>query len=155
MKKIHLTQGKVAIVDESDFEHLSKFKWFAVECHINKFYAARKENKKNLYMHREILGLEGKQVHCDHINGDSLDNRRTNIRACTPSENGRNRTLPSNNTSGFKGVSHYKNFGKWGARIKIYGKPKHLGIFDDPEKAAKAYDAAAVLIHGEFAKTNF
>ena len=89
----------------------------------------------------------------DHIDGDGLNNRRSNLRACTHTENGRNRKLSKNNTSGLKGVNA-REAGKWQAMIKTSGRILHLGVFDSKMEAAKAYDAAALRLYGEFARTN-
>ncbi|GAG28472.1 unnamed protein product [marine sediment metagenome] len=105
-------------------------------------------------MHRMILGVE-KGVDVDHINGDGIDNRRFNLRACLRSENGRNRRLSKNNKSGYKGVCWNKSCNKWVAQIKYNYKEYSLGCFFCIIKAAKAYDKAAREYFGEFARTNF
>ena len=86
----------------------------------------------------------------DHINVARGDNRFSNLREATRSENLRNRGAQKNNTSGFKGVSWQKSSRKWDARINIHGKVVHLGYFDDPEDAYQAYCQAAKELHGEF-----
>ena len=88
----------------------------------------------------------------DHINGDPLDNRVTNLRLCTPSQNQWNRGVSKNNTSGFKGVSWRARRSKWYAAIQVYGKTKYLGSFDTAEAAAEAYSAAARLLHGDWTR---
>ena len=105
MKYIPLTQGKLAIVDDEDFEWLSQWKW-----HFNrKKYAARTINHSGkLYMHQVILNTP-KGMLSDHRNGNGLDNRRKNLRACNVQQNKANSRLPKNNTSGFKGVYWEKN----------------------------------------------
>ena len=154
MKTIKLSKGKETIVDDKDYEYLSQFKWY---CSFYG-YAVRMiyKNKKNRYivwMHREILSAsEGKQV--DHINGDTLDNRRTNLRLASVKENNRNMKIPRHNTSGYKGVSFDKKKGKYRASIYVDNKQKFLGYFDDPKQASFAYDAAAIKFHKEFARTN-
>lgn len=152
--QISLTKGCTAIVDEIDAD-LSAWKWRAngIETHR---YAVRLDNitKENVIMHRVIMSrilgrnLE-KREFVDHIDGNTLNNVRANLRLADYSENGRNRKRQSNNKSGFKGV--YKADKKWRASIRLHGKQIHLGGFDTPEEAYEAYKAAAVKYHGEFA----
>jgi hypothetical protein len=105
-------------------------------------------------MHRQILGAPpGQQV--DHINGDTLDNRRVNLRLATHGQNQHNRGKYRNNKSGYKGVSWDKAAGKWRAQIKFNNKKYNLGRYHDPIEAALAYDAAAIRLHGAFARLNF
>jgi hypothetical protein len=156
MKKIPLTQGKAAIVDDENFSGLSAFRWRAQKSSSGKYYACRSENWKRgkrptTHMHREVLRpKDGEQV--DHINGDTLDNRRENLRICGQLQNSYNRTSQKNNTSGFKGVSELR--GKFVAYIAYNGKQRHIGCFDTAAEAASAYDEAALKFHGEFASLN-
>src|SRR6185369_1147212 len=109
--------------------------------------------KKFRYLHRIIADAKPGQI-VDHINGDTLDNRRSNLRLCTTAENNRN-TRGKNPKSGFKGV--YPQFGTntWQAKITVAGKVLCLGTFKEKEDAAKCYDLAAREHFGEFARTNF
>ena len=159
MKIISLSQGKVAKVDDGDFDWLNQWKWSAHK-NRNTFYAVRAVRvglkQKFLFMHRLILGLDfGDKRQADHINMDGLDNRRENLRIVTASENRCNRGKTKANTSGYKGVSWHKQLKKWRADIQVNGKFKHLGLFYDPVEAARAYDLAAKRLHGDFATTNF
>lgn len=90
--------------------------------------------------------------HIDHIDGDGTNNRFANLRAATQSENGRNTGRSKANSSGFKGVSWHKKTKKWTARIMVHGRSKSLGYFSTPEAAHNAYRAAAIDMHGEFAR---
>jgi len=161
MKTIPLTQGLVAIVDDEDYPELSKYKWCAARFHNRgTYYALRSDRStgKNLQvcMHRQILGLEhGDPRQGDHVNRNGLDNRRENLRIATNAENGRNRPVQANNTTGLKGVGWNKQHRKYHAQIKVDGKKIHLGLFASPIAAARAYDAAARKYFGEFARPNF
>lgn len=154
MKKIMLTQNKFALVDDDDHETLSKHKWHFADCG-NTGYAKRYNPTRKptlLRMHNVILPLlEGYM--CDHINGNGLDNRKSNLRLVTKSQNMMNRGLQKNSISGYVGVSKHKQ-GKWRAYIKVNRKQIHIGMFTDKKEAAKAYNEAAKHYHGEFAKLN-
>jgi hypothetical protein len=104
-------------------------------------------------MHRFILNAKKEYV-IDHIDGDALNNQKKNLRICTHAENMRNSQIPINNTSGYKGVSYNKRYKKWEAHISFNNKLLNLGSFNDPVDAARAYNAAALKYHGEFAKLN-
>lgn len=91
----------------------------------------------------------------DHINGDTSDNRICNLRSATQAENSRNQRISKNNSSGFKGVHWHARRQKWAASIRSNWKLHHLGYFDVPEDASRAYDEASVLLHGEFGKPSF
>lgn len=151
-KKIKLTQRQHTLVDEADYEHLNQFKWH----YTADGYAARRDKAQNwkyVYMHRVITNpIEKLEV--DHINGDKLDNRRSNLRTCSKSQNGANKTKQSNNTSGYKGVTWNRRDKLWLARININRKSFHLGVYIDKNDAARAYNRAAVEYHGKFAKLN-
>jgi len=160
MKQIQLTKGKVAMVDDSDFEELNRFKWCAIE-QKGVFRAMRKcrcpfgGKYHAIYMHRQIMstpcGME-----TDHRNGDSLNNRRSNLRICTHTQNLQNqRRDPKKSSSCFKGVHRTKLTGKWQAYITQNGKRIHLGHFNNEIEAAKTYDAKAKELFGEFACLNF
>jgi len=153
-KQIPLTQGKFAIVDDEDYERVSKFKWRAHRGHTT-WYGARTRGvifgRTNILLHRFIMDTPpGKQV--DHIDGDGLNCTRKNMRECLPKENARNLRTPKNSTTGYKGVS--KRIRGWRAQIVVNDKQIYLGTFDSPESAAKAYNEAAKKYHGDFARLN-
>jgi len=156
MKAILLTQGKRALVDDEDYAELSKRKWCATRWY-HSFYAVRHLNKKSILpMHRAIMGLslgDGKMI--DHINRDTLDNRKRNLRVVTPSLNEYNKKKQSNNSSGYRGITWDKNRNKWQARVGIKGKLVFCGRFDNKIEAALAYDSGAIKYYGEDAILNF
>jgi hypothetical protein len=156
---IPLTQGKFAIVDDDDFNNLIKNNWHAHK-HGQYFYARRsgkciKGKRKMIFMAREILGLvHGDKKYVDHINHDTLDNRKANLRVCTSAENSYNR-ITKKHTSKYKGVRWQKRSKKWAAQIQYNHKIIHLGYFFDETTAARAYDFAALKYFGGFANLNF
>lgn len=155
--KIALSRGKYAIIDRHDITKISGYSWHAGKCD-NIFYArayirgSSKTGVKYAYMHRIICnppnGLE-----IDHINGNSLDNRKENLRAVTSSQNKMNKRSHNKSKSKYKGVSILKN--KWRAEIKYDGAIKHIGVFDNEKIAAIAYDRVAKIHFGKFARLNF
>lgn len=156
MKRIPLTQDRCALVDEEYFEGLSKFKWRAQkDFRTGRVYAVRSVGKVSVMMHRQIMGIDDDRE-VDHINGVGLDNRRSNLRYATKSQNHQNQKLRADTKTGFKGVSKYANRRDlWRARILVKGERIHLGCFKSPEEAAVAYDEAAKKFFGEFALINF
>lgn len=157
-KEIQLTQGKVAIVDDEDYNYLNQWKWLAIKQKNDKFYVARNipvSNKKQskIWMHRFIMNPEKGMV-IDHLDGNPLNNQKNNLRICTHAENMRNSNIPKNNTSGFKGVSFVKKHNTYESSIRINNIKIYLGYYIDPIEAARAYNAAALKYHGEFAHIN-
>lgn len=158
MKKIPLTQGKVALVDDEDYERVVQYKWNA---HYHKpsgnWYARRTIDGlgRQISMHRFIMSAPaGSKV--DHIDRDGLNNQRSNLRFATTAQNGANRAKGRNQTtSRYKGVHWYATVGKWKATIVVAQRTIFLGHFELEEDAAKAYDEAAIAHFGEFARTNF
>jgi hypothetical protein len=162
VKHIKLSNRENSIlVDDEDYDRLIKFKWsintgltcisrteyfpgipFKIKARIKKFVLANEVMKD----------YESKY---DHIDRNPLNNQKANLRKCTFSQNGMNRSKAKNTSSAFKGVSWNNAHKKWVARIMISYKRIHLGEFDEEEKAAQAYDQAATLHFGEFAVLNF
>ncbi len=160
MKEIPLTQGKVALVDDDDYEWLIQWKWHYHRSSNDRGGYAATWGSHNLsprphtMMHRLILGAtSGSQI--DHVNHNGLDNRRCNLRLCTRSQNAANqRAWDRCKTSQFKGVSWHKSTRKWIAYGKAYQKMHHLGLFGTEREAAQAYNEFAVKTWGEFARVN-
>jgi hypothetical protein len=157
MKEIPLSQGKVALVDDEDYEWLSQWKWCA-SFNGCTWYAVRKDcsgpRRRMVKMHRLIMG-EPMGIQVDHINGDGWNNQRKNLRLDPNSQNQHNRRKNRRGSSLFKGVSWRKGCRRWWAYIVHLGVKKHLGYFDSEEVAARAYDKAAKELFGEFARLNF
>jgi hypothetical protein len=160
MKQIPLTQGKFAIVDDEDFEELSKHKWHTLRDKKGHLSAVRNirlesEGKRTLiYMHR-LITLTPKGLCVDHINGNSLDNRRKNLRVCTSPQNSCNQKKRSNGKVEYKGVSRKNGRDVFVCQIQVGKKKMHIGYFTCKIDAARAYDDAAKIHHGEFARLNF
>lgn len=157
MKIIPLTQGKVALVDDEDFELVSQYKWSAA-AKKQMWYAHRgvKRNGKwtTIDMHRFIMNPKsGGEI--DHISTNGLDNRKKNLRVVSKSQNRFNQRKLASCSSIYKGVSWHSFNKKWQATIGINGKQKHLGYFNDQKEAAVTYDRAAIELFGEYARLNF
>jgi hypothetical protein len=159
MKEIKLNHKQVAIVDDEDFELLNQFKWYACKSRGH-YYAERGNKVRNgirekpglIRMHRQVVNCPiGMQV--DHINHNTLDNRKENLRICTIRQNLCNRKTKANRDSKYKGVDY--NGISWCARIGVHRNKIYLGSFKTEEQAAVAYDQAAIKHFGEFANLNF
>ncbi len=159
MKTIPLSKNKETIVDDVDYERFVKFKWFTQLSGKKNGYAVRKKYVMRrlgrsiyttIYMHREISGLQkGDKREVDHINQNTLDNRRENLRICSHVQNGWNRVPNRRNTSGYKGVVLTKV--GWKATISANKKLYVLGVFEKAQDAHKSYVEAAKKLHGKFA----
>jgi HNH endonuclease/AP2 domain len=153
LAEIALGQGKIALVDNEDYERVIAAGPWHTGKHLRTQYAWHTGPKPKFHamlMHRFILDAQpGQQV--DHINHDGLDNRRANLRLCSVSQNQANSLKRRGTTSKYKGVCRYR--GKWQATITV-GKQYHLGFFDSEEDAARAYDKAATEAWGQFATLN-
>lgn len=151
---ISLSQGYNAIVSIQDSD-LNNTKWHVIHSK-SRSYATGYENSHHVYMHRiilsRILGYRlSKYQLVDHINGDTLDNRRENLRIATLSQNAMNRKIRRDSKSGFKGVKWHNKTKKWTATIAVDGKYHYLGYYNTPEEAHEAYCEKAKELHGEFA----
>ncbi len=149
MKRIKLTKGKYAVVDDENFEYLNQHKWYL----SSRGYAIRETMKDRkvtkIYMHR-VVNNTPTGLLTDHINRNQLDNRKENLRNCNATQNCQNRKRYKNNTSGFKGVSFNKENGKWVSNIRVNGKLMYLGYFKTPEEAGRTYCQAGQDYFGDF-----
>jgi len=150
---IPLTRGQFTSVDAKDYPVLSQNTWFTEGTDKN-YYAVRKENGKSIKMHRQITNAPDHLV-VDHIDHNGLNNRRSNLRLATFTQNCQNQRRLSHKTSKYKGVHWNKRNKKWAAQIHCNNKKYYLCYFTDEIEAAKAYDKKAVELHGEFSCLNF
>lgn len=159
---VTLTRGYVAIIDAKDVGLAEGWNWTAhvskrADGSIRSVYAKRRirlscGKQKNVFLHRVILNAP-KGVDTDHISGDGLDNRRSNLRLATRSQNNQNQGLRPDNNSGARGVNWHKQAEKWHATIQVGGKRRSLGLFPTIDAAASAYAKASAELHGEFGRT--
>jgi hypothetical protein len=159
VKEIPLSQGKVALVDDDDFERVSQFKWSYIGGYAKRS-VVRSDGKRRLYpLHRFIMGIsQESEFMVDHVNLDKLDCRKENLRVCTKFQNNNNhgpKDRQGKSTSRYKGVSYKVDArNKWRARIGVDGVEYTLGYFSTEEEAAIAYNNAAIKYFGEFAWLN-
>lgn len=156
MREVPLSRGRVALVDDADYDSvIAVGKWYANPSrktfYARKNFATAPGKWTSVRMHTFLTGWPL----VDHVNGNGLDNQRANLRPASSRQNSQNRGLRSDNTSGYKGVSWKKKDRLWVATISVNGKPKHIGCFSSAIDGAIAYDAAAVHYFGAFARLNF
>lgn len=153
---IPLSKGLFAVVDVADLHIVESINWYAKVKNGATTYAARwrpvgASRSDETLMHRMIAGTP-KHMDTDHIDGNGLNNRRSNLRSATKSQNMHNARVRKDNSSGYKGVNWNKRKAKWEARIRLNGKHHRLGYHATPEAAHKAYCAASKALHGEFSR---
>jgi len=155
MIKIELTQGQYALIDDDDLEKVGSG-WYAMFVEsVGSYYAMRHKGKGLETMAKAVMAPVPRGLCVDHINHDTLDNRRQNLRIATRAQNQHNKRINKNNTSGYKGVSWSARLNKWQAGIRFKNKNIHIGYYYDPEFAARKYDEKARQLFGEFAFLNF
>lgn len=159
VRTIPLTKGYEAIVDAEDYEQLSHWSWHTLGGNGKNLYAIRTvyvpDTRKqiNVLMHRQVLGIPvGSAYQTDHINGNGLDNRKSNLRSVTPGQNSMNQRVYKNNNSGYAGVGFDKAKNAWRARIRVSGQLKHLGYYEHREDAAAARRKAEEQYFGEYGR---
>lgn len=151
---IWLTQGQFTLVDDEDYESISKHKWYAQKDR-NAYYAVRRDGKRRRKMHRQIIGLPYDDIRIpDHIDHNGLNNQRYNLRIATRSQNSANRRSRKNATSKYLGVSIDRLDKSWQVHVVKEGVQTYVGVFKNEVDAAIAYNKAASRIHGEFAHLN-
>lgn len=160
MKTIALTRQQFAFVDDSDFEFLNQWKWFAdYNKKTKSFYASRTEEKNGkkytVRMHRFLMNITDKSIVVDHSNHNTLDNTRLNLRVCNYTQNGCNKTSRPNSSSKYLGVTFYTRKQKWAAAVTYNRKKYFVGYFSSEIDAAKARDKKAIEVQGEYANLNF
>jgi len=162
MKEIQLTQNRIALIDDEDYDKVNTHKWCAQR--IDKisrsdYYARTSDkigNKRTvLYLHKLIIGKPPKNMVIDHIDGNTLNNQKSNLRFVTCSQNAQNQKTQGNKISKYKGVHVNKRDKLFFATIWVNGKSKYLGSRKDEIAVAKLYDEAALKYFGEFAYINF
>lgn len=159
--KIPLTKGQWLTIDEADWELVKGYKW-ALNGTVGKYYAVTsfgpRRERTTLKIHRLIMNPEIVRVFVDHIDGDGLNNSRSNLRLCSISQNCMNQKLRTTNKSGYKGVCLIsRQIGSersYCSQIGFNGKKKFIGYFATPKEAAIAYNKQAELLHGKFARLN-
>jgi len=156
VKEIRLTAGGIALVDDDDFARVESAGQWRLSPSLNTSYAVRHFRLPDgRWTPRPMHGFITGWALVDHVNGNGLDNRRVNLRPATPSQNQANRAARRDSFSRFKGVYWYPNRQRWRARITVQRKVQSLGYYATPEEAARAYDAAALIAFGEYARLNF
>ena len=139
------------LISDCDFEKIMSLKWSKTANGKYFTHTNYKPHKFNIRLHRFILDAPA-GVLVDHINGNTFDNRRENLRLCSITENSRNREKRSDSNNPYKGVHYNKQRKKWRSYIQINGKQKWLGYFNTAEEAREAYIEQAKKLHGEFAR---
>lgn len=162
-REVQLTRGHVALVDDEDFGGVSQSRWHAQiqrrasgSARVYAYKSVRTPDGKwkTVALHRMLLNApEGFDV--DHIDGNGLNNRKSNLRLCSKAENQHNAQPRTGGASAFKGVTFHGPRKKWAARIRVSGNRIHLGLFGSEEDAARAYDEAARKHFRDFARPNF
>lgn len=154
MRKLPLSRGYEAVVDDVDYPLVSQHKWYAIPKGNGLVYAVRDSMDKKIYLHRAIMQPENSHQIVDHINHNCLDNRRENLRIVTSTQNQQNSRGHRNKTSKYRGVYWNSQRSKWESKIRVpSGKRIHLGAFSDENEAAQAYKSASMKYHGEYSCT--
>ena len=155
MKKIILNNGETTLVDDNDFDYLNKWVWHVnIKGYVERSTWARGKGRTTTIRMQRVIMNPPANLQVDHINGNKLDNRQSNLRLATNSQNQANTNKRRDNTSGYKGITFYPRNNKWGARLQVNGIRKWLGLFDDIQEAKNIYNKAIRQYFGEYAKEN-
>lgn len=146
---VQLTQGFVTVVNLEDLKRIANYRWFAVVTKDQPYVVSRQKGRLHRFLTKAPIGFV-----VDHINGDTLDNRRCNLRICSQAENVRNSSVRKTSKTGYKGVSYRKDTGKY--RVRIYKNYRcfNFGHFDTLDEAVNCYNLNVQGLHGPFAKLN-
>lgn len=160
MAEIPLTQNQVALIDDEDLEAVSRLKWYAAKLSNDQFYAISSDGSF-IYLHHYVLRINNiiipKGMEVDHINRNTLDDHKNNLRIATRSIQRQNSRKAIGMTSRFVGVSfngRKEGYKRWRAQTRFNGNHIHIGDFKTQEEAALAYDEKAIELWGELARTN-
>ncbi len=161
MRKIELTQGQFAVIDDDDYDRISSHKWYAkknnVKCKVV-YYAATNitilGKRTTIRMHQFILGSSPNGKEIDHADGNTLNNQKHNLRFCTRTQNLYNAIGSPYSATKHKGITFNNKSNMYRVRISINGKSTHIGCFKKIEDAICVYNNAALKYHGEFARLN-
>lgn len=157
--ELKLPNGMITLIDDEDAERISHLHWYAArmtERTTDRYWrviATVPGTQRKVFLHRLLLAAP-EHLYVDHINGNTLDNRKANLRLCTNAENQQN-SGPRGGSSRFKGVSWVARRARWRVAFNWQGETHFVGYFDDEEVAARAYDTAIFSLAGEFARLNF
>ena len=154
--------GYRVIIDDDDWDKVKMYRWHVDQVYLRRSgnYYFRTRPYKNgqritLVLHKYVKGVSPEGMYIDHINRNTLDNRKENLRFVTPQQNKYNQKTRKDNTSGYKGVGVQTHCKRYIVRIVYGGKRHSLGTFDSPEDGARVYDKKALEVFGEYAVTNF
>lgn len=141
-------QGNSFVIDADDYSEVAQYYW------SNSAGYFWRQSPSNMALHRFLMRPPRGRV-VDHIDGNPANNRRENLRVCSQAQNNQNKGKQRNNASGYKGVFWDKTIGKWRPRVNINGRSEYIGVYDSAEEAARARDAKAIELFGEYAVLNF